>query len=281
MQNMKKVQNCVDALKSTLPQEFSPKIGIILGTGLGNLVHFLDNFYAIPYKNLPDMPVSTVPSHQGAFVAGALSGIPVLLQQGRSHLYEGVTPADVCMGVRVMATLGVRALVITNAAGAINPLFNAGSLMAITDHINMTGQSPLTGPNEDRWGPRFPDMSRVYDQELLSIVCAHALRLGVALEKGVYVCVPGPQLETRAETRAYRMLGGDAVGMSTALEAIAAHHMGVRVLGLSCLTNKNLPDCMAEADIEGIIAVAQAAGEQLAKLLVAAVPSMAEACSQR
>jgi len=281
MQNMKKVQNCVDALKSTLPQEFSPKIGIVLGTGLGNFVHFLDNFYAVPYKNLPDMPVSTVPSHQGAFVAGALSGIPVLLQQGRSHLYEGVTPADVCMGVRVMATLGVRALVITNAAGAINPLFNAGSLMAITDHINMTGQSPLTGPNEDRWGPRFPDMSRVYDQELLDIVCAHALRQGVALEKGVYVCVPGPQLETRAETRAYRMLGGDAVGMSTALEAIAAHHMGVRVLGLSCLTNKNLPDCMAEADIEGIIAVAQAAGEQLAKLLVAAVPSMAEACSQR
>ena len=280
MQNMKKVQNCLNALKSFLPQRFFPQVGFILGTGLGNFAYSLDNSHTVPYKNLPDMPVSTVPSHQGAFVAGTLCGIPVLLQQGRSHLYEGVSPTDVCMGVRVMAMLGIRALVITNAAGAINPLFNAGSLMAITDHINMTGQSPLTGPNEDSWGPRFPDMSRVYDQELLDIACNHALRQGMALEKGVYVCVPGPQLETRAETRAYRMLGGDAVGMSTALEAIAAHHMGVRVLGLSCLTNKNLPDCMAEADIEGIIAVAQAAGEQLAKLLVAAVPSIAEACGQ-
>jgi purine-nucleoside phosphorylase len=280
MQNLRKVQNCADALKSLLPQEFRPKIGFVLGTGLGNLAHSLDNLddsHTIPYKNLPGMPVSTVQSHQGAFVAGTLCGVPVLLQQGRSHLYEGAAPAEVCMGVRVMGILGIRALVITNAAGALNPLFSAGSLMAITDHINMTGQSPLTGPNDDSLGPRFPDMSRVYDQELLDIACGHALRQGVALEKGVYVCVPGPQLETRAETRAYRMLGGDAIGMSTALEAIAAHHMGVRILGLSCLTNKNLPDCMAEADIESIIATAQTAGERLAKLLVAAVPDLAGA----
>ena len=277
MQNMKKVQNCVDALRSFLPQGFSPQIGFVLGTGLGNFAHFLDNSHTVPCKQLPDMPVSTVQSHQGAFAAGTLCGIPVLLQQGRSHLYEGLAPADVCMGVRVMAMLGVKALVITNAAGALNPLFNAGSLMAITDHINMTGQSPLTGPNDDSWGPRFPDMSRVYDQELLDIAHDHALRQGVALEKGVYVCVPGPQLETRAETRAYRMLGGDAIGMSTALEAIAAHHMGVRILGLSCLTNKNLPDCMAEATIEDIIATAQTAGERLAKLLIAVVPDIAGA----
>jgi len=276
---MKKVQNCVEALKSHLPQGFLPKIGFVLGTGLGNFANCLDNPHSIPYKNLPDMPASTAPSHQGAFVAGMLSGIPVLLQQGRSHLYEGATAADVCMGVRVMATLGVKAFVLTNAAGALNPLFNAGSLMVITDQINMTGQSPLTGPNEERWGSRFPDMSRVYDQELLDIISAQALKQGLTLEKGVYVGIPGPQLETGAETRAYRMLGGDAVGMSTTLEAIAAHHMGVRILGLSCLTNKNLPDCMAKADIEGIIAVAQATGEQLAKLLLAAVPDIAKACA--
>ncbi|MCL1939814.1 MAG: purine-nucleoside phosphorylase [Desulfovibrionaceae bacterium] len=280
MPNLKKVQNCADILRTILPQGFSPKIGFVLGTGLGNLAHSLDNLddsHIVPYKDLPGMPVSTVQSHQGAFVAGTLRGVPVLLQQGRSHLYEGVSPAEVCMGVRVMAVLGIQALVITNAAGALNPLFSTGNLMAITDQINMTGQSPLTGPNDDSWGPRFPDMSRVYDRELLDIACEHALRQGVALEKGVYVCVPGPQLETGAETRAYRMLGGDAIGMSTALEAIAAHHMGVRVLGLSCLTNKNLPDCMAEADIEDIIATAQTAGERLAKLLVAAVPDLAGA----
>lgn len=278
MQNLRKVQNCADRLKHLLPQGFLPKVGFILGTGLGNFAASLENSHSVSYGLLPDMPASTVQSHQGAFVAGSLSGVPVLLQQGRCHLYEGGTPAEVCTGVRVMATLGVRALVITNAAGAINPLFNAGSLMAITDHINMTGKSPLTGPNEDSWGPRFPDMSRVYDRELLDIASAHALTQGMLLEKGVYVCVPGPQLETGAETRAFRVLGGDAVGMSTALEAVAAHHMGVRVLGISCLTNKNLPDCMVETGIEEIIAAAQGAGDTLARLLTSAVPDIAGAC---
>ncbi|MCL2001623.1 MAG: purine-nucleoside phosphorylase, partial [Planctomycetes bacterium] len=145
MQNLKKVQNCADILKSLLPHDFSPDVGLILGTGLGNIASLLASSRIVPYRKLPDMPVSTVQSHQGVFVAGTLSGIPVLLQQGRSHLYEGATPADICMGVRVMATLGIRALVITNVAGALNPLFKVGSLMAITDHINMTGQSPLTG----------------------------------------------------------------------------------------------------------------------------------------
>ena len=281
MQNIKNVQGCVTAIQSLLPQSFSPKIGIVLGTGLSNLVRLLDKPdkpHTIPYAGLPGMPVSTVQSHQGAFIAGAISGIPVLLQQGRCHLYEGASPAEVCMGVRVMASLGIGALIITNAAGAINPLFNAGDLMAITDHINMTGQSPLTGPNEDAFGPRFPDMSRVYDQKLLDIARAHALSQGLALEQGVYIGVAGPQLETPAETRAYRMLGGDAIGMSTVLEAIAAHHMGLRILGISCLTNKNLPDCMEKADIDGIIATAQDAGERLAKLLAAAMPNIAGLC---
>ncbi len=278
MQKLRKVQNCADLLKSFLPQSFAPKIGFVLGTGLGNFAARLEDCRTLPYTLLPDMPASTAPSHQGSFAAGMLCGVPVLMQQGRCHLYEGRTPGEVCTGVRVMAALGVKALVITNAAGAINPLFKAGSLMAITDHINMTGKSPLTGPNEAAWGPRFPDMSRPYDPVFLEISAKHALAQGMSLEKGVYVCVPGPQLETRAETRAYRLLGGDAVGMSTALEVIAARHMGLRVLGISCLTNTNLPDCMAETAIEEIIAAAEKLGASLEKLLIAAVPDIAGAC---
>ena len=280
MQNLKKVQNCAGILKTLLPQGFHPLIGLVLGTGLGNFADTLEDARSIPYAELPDMPGSTVLSHEGAFVAGLLGGAPVLLQKGRCHLYEGRTPAEVCMGVRVMASLGVRALIITNAAGALNPQFDAGSLMTITDHINLTGQSPLAGPNQDAWGIRFPDMSRVYDDELLRIAGQHALGLGLRLERGVYAGLMGPQLETRAETRAMRILGADAVGMSTVLEVIAARHMGVRVLGVSCLTNKNLPDCMAEATLEEIVETARGAGERLARLLTAATPDMAAAVSK-
>ena len=276
MQNLKKVQICANTLKDVLPQGFSPKIGIVLGTGLGNMADSLSHATSVPYSVLPDFPQSTVTSHHGQFVAGELAGVPVVLQQGRCHLYEGRTPAEVCMGVRVMAELGITALILTNAAGAINPLFAAGGLMVIEDQINFTGKSPLSGTNEDSWGPRFPDMSRVYDQALAESLEKSALALGIRLEKGIYFCTPGPQLETRAETRAYRALGGDAVGMSTALEAIAAHHMGIRVLGISCLTNKNLPDCMAEATIEEIINTAETAGKTLGTLLTAALPGLAE-----
>ena len=275
MQNLKKVQNCAGMLKSLLPQSFLPSLGLVLGTGLGNFADTLEDARSIPYTELPDMPGSTVLSHEGAFVAGLLGGVPVLLQKGRCHLYEGRTPAEVCMGVRVMASLGVRALIITNAAGALNPQFDAGSLMALTDHINLTGQSPLTGPNEDAWGIRFPDMSEVYDAEFLRVAERHALGSGLRLERGVYAGLTGPQLETRAETRALRILGADAVGMSTVLEVIAARHMGVRVLGISCLTNKNLPDCMAETTLEEMVETARGAGERLARLLTAATPDIA------
>lgn len=278
MQNLKKVQNCASSMKSLLPQGFHPEVGIVLGTGLGQLAESLADSVRIPFARLPEFPRPTVQSHQGAFVAGTLSGVPVLLQQGRCHLYEGRSPEEVCMGVRVMASLGIRGLVVTNAAGAINPLFAAGTLMAIDDHINFSGKSPLTGPNMDDWGPRFPDMSRVYDAALLRILENKALELGIRLEKGVYFCIPGPQLETRAETRAYRALGGDAVGMSTVLEVIAAHHMGVRVAGISCLSNKNLPDCMAEHTIEDIIRLSGEAGKSLERLLLAALPELAAAC---
>lgn len=277
MQNAKKVHNCVRALQERLPEGFSPGIGIVLGTGLGNLAESLENPVFTPYAELPEFPASSAPSHESRFVAGFLAGVPLILQQGRCHLYEGRSTEEVCMGVRVMAGLGVKALIITNAAGAINPRFEAGGLMLIEDHINLSGVSPLTGPNVDAWGLRFPDMSRVYDETLMRIAEQNALKLRLRLEKGVYICTPGPQLETRAETRAFRLLGGDAVGMSTVPEVIAARHMGLRVLGISCLTNKNLPDCMAEATIDDIIASAEQSGADIERLLAAALPGIAAA----
>ncbi len=276
MQNLKKVQICTKTLKNLLPQGFTPIVGLVLGTGLGSLGESLEHTTAVPYTGLPDFPQSTVTSHHGQFLAGYLSGVPVLLQQGRCHLYEGRQPDEVCMGVRVMAELGIQSLVLTNAAGSVNPLFAAGSLMIIDDHINFTGKSPLTGTNEDSWGLRFPDMSRVYDPEHIQTFEQAALSIGLRIEKGTYACVAGPQLETRAETRMFKMLGADAVGMSTALEAIAAHHMGVRVSALSCLTNQNLPDCMDEATIEEILAIAGKAGNNLARLLCAALPKLVD-----
>ncbi len=274
MQKLKKVQICSDTLKSLLPQGFLPKVGLVLGTGLGSLAKSLEESVHISYEKLPEFPRSTAPSHHGAFAAGRLAGVPVIIQQGRCHLYEGKTPAEVCTGVNVMADLGIKTLILTNAAGAINPRFAAGSIMLIEDQINHTGQSPLTGPNDDSQGVRFPDMSRPYDPDLMRLAETIALSLGIRLEKGVYFCIPGPQLETRAETRAYRLLGGDAVGMSTALEAIAARHRNLRVLGLSCLSNQNLPDCMAETTIREIIASAEKAGATIERLLLALLPRL-------
>jgi purine-nucleoside phosphorylase len=284
MQNQKKVQKCAEALQSAFPPSFRPALGIILGTGMGDLADSLGGAVRIPYSELPDFPKSTVPSHRGFFVAGyadgneAGTGTPVIVQQGRSHLYEGHSPADVCMGVRAMALCGIKALIVTNAAGAINPRYAVGGLMLLEDHINFAWISPLAGPNVDSWGPRFPDMSRPYDPELSLVVENTALRMGIRLEKGVYAWVPGPQLETRAETRFLRMAGADAVGMSTVLEVMAARHMGVRVVGISTLSNLNLPDCMTGHTIEQIIEMAEKAGEVLGPLLRAAMPELRKAC---
>ncbi|MDR2605409.1 MAG: purine-nucleoside phosphorylase [Desulfovibrio sp.] len=274
MQNAEKVQNCARVLQSKLPCGFRPAFGLILGTGLGGVVEAVDDRLYIPYGELPDFPVSGAPSHQGRFVAGRMSGVPVLVQQGRCHLYEGRSPAEVAAGVRVTALCGAGSLIVANAAGALNPRFESGTLMLIDDHINCTGASPLTGP-DDGGGPRFPDMSRAYDPEYMRLAEDTALRLALRLEKGVYVGVAGPQLETRAETRCYRMMGGDAVGMSTVIEVIAAVHAGLRVLGISCLTNLNLPDCTAPVAVEDIIAVAETAGADLSALLSALLPRLA------
>lgn len=268
MQNFVKVQNSANALRRRLENLVPlPRVGLILGTGLGGMADLVENPMVVSYEDLPDFPLSGVASHAGRFVAGVARGVPVIMQQGRCHLYEGYSPADVCMGTRVMAELGITTLVVTNAAGAVNPQYAAGGVMVIADHINFTGASPLTGTNADEKGPRFPDMSVAYDPELIALAERAALREGVRLEKGVYLGLPGPQLETPAETRAFRAWGADAVGMSTVLEVIAARHLELRVLGLSCLSNKNLPDCMAQTSLEEIIRVAAQAGERLTRVL--------------
>ncbi|CAK7037112.1 MAG: Purine nucleoside phosphorylase 1 [Desulfovibrio sp.] len=268
MQNFIKVQNSAKALTGLLENKTpKPRVGLILGTGLGGIADLVENPVHVPFADLPDFPVSSVASHAGRFVAGTVSGVPIIIQQGRCHLYEGYSPADVCMGTRVMASLGVTTLIVTNAAGAVNSQFEAGSVMLITDHINFMGQSPLTGPNNDAAGPRFPDMSAAYDKNLMALAEKAALEAEIRLEKGVYLALPGPQLETPAETRAFRFLGADAIGMSTVLEVIAARHMGLTVLGFSCLSNKNSPDCMAETSLEEIIRVSGEAGEKLTTVI--------------
>ncbi|WP_243359276.1 purine-nucleoside phosphorylase [Fundidesulfovibrio terrae] len=271
MQNAETASRATDWLRNALPGGFRPKAAVILGTGLGQADWNLTGETVIAYRDIPGFPRSTVPGHAGSLAAGVLSGTQVLVWRGRFHLYEGYTPAEVCMGVRASALLGAKVLVATNAAGALNPLHSPGELLAISDHVNLTGESPLAGPNVDAWGPRFPDMSRVYSPRLLEIADENAMKLGIRLEKGVYAGVRGPQLETPAETRMLRMLGADAVGMSTVMEVIAAKHMGMEVLGLSCLVNKNLPDCMAEVTLEEVLEVAGKAGEKLGRLVAAVI----------
>ncbi|MDO9082170.1 MAG: purine-nucleoside phosphorylase, partial [Humidesulfovibrio sp.] len=228
-------------------------LGLVLGSGLGAVRERISDPVDLPYSEIPGLPQPTVEGHGGFLRAGLLAGRPVLALNGRVHLYEGYSAAEACLPVRVLFELGVRTLLLTNASGALNPLFATGSLMCITDHINLTGQNPLTGPNAQAWGPRFPDMSRAWCPELVDLACAQARQQGLVLERGVYLQLTGPCLETPAETRAYRQLGADAIGMSTAIEAIAARHMGLRILGISCLTNKNLPDCMAETSHQAVL----------------------------
>ena len=271
MQESHAVEQAAQWIRRELPRGFSPKAALILGTGLGQAADALQIERTLPYGDIPGLPRPTVEGHAGRLLAGRLRNVPVLAWLGRFHLYEGCTPAEICLGVRASALLGAKTLIVTNAAGSLNPLHKSGELLAITDHVNLTGKSPLTGPNIDAWGPRFPDMSRVYSPKLLVLADDQALRLNIRLEKGVYAGVHGPQMETPAETRMLRSLGADAVGMSTVMEAIAAAHMGMQVLGLSCLVNQNLPDCMAEVTIEEVLAVAAVAGKKLSGLLEAII----------
>jgi purine-nucleoside phosphorylase len=248
--------------------ENPPEWGIILGTGMGLLVSEMVAAGSLPYEELPHYPRATSPSHHGRLSWGTLGGRRALLCQGRFHAYEGYSLREVTFPVRVMAALGIKKLILTNAAGGLNPLFKAGELMLIRDHINLLGDSPLTGENIDAWGPRFPDLSRVYDRALGQAAERTALEEGLVLRQGVYVALKGPNLETPAETRFLRMIGADAVGMSTVPEAICAVHGGLQVLGLSVLSNLNLPDAMAPTSLAEIVATVARAEPQLVRLLL-------------
>lgn len=218
-----------------------PEIGIILGSGLGSLAEMVDNPDVIPYNKLPSWPVSTIKGHQGRLVIGKLEGKTVAIMQGRSHFYEGYSMAQIGLPVRVMKRLGIDTLIITNAAGAVNPIFEPGELMLITDHLNlvgMTGFNPLRGPNLDEFGPRFPDMSRAYDRNLINLTRQVANEHQILLQEGVYIGLAGPSFETPADLRFLRTAGADAVGMSTVPEVTVARHCDIRVLGISGISNK-------------------------------------------
>ena len=247
-----------------------PEVGIILGTGLGGLVKEIRREIVLSYDEIPHFPLSTVESHHGKLIFGTLGGKKIVAMQGRFHYYEGYTMQQVTFPVRVMskkAGLGVKTLITSNAAGGMNPQFKLGDIMIITDHINLQGDNPLIGVNEEELGPRFPDMSQPYSKELIALAEKVAQSLKISLQRGVYVAVQGPNLETRAEYRFLRNIGADAVGMSTVPEVIVAVHMGMRVLSMSIVTDLGFPDSLKAVTIEEVIAVANRAEPHLTKVM--------------
>jgi len=240
-----------------------PQVGIILGTGLGALAKEISLEATIPYSELPHFPLSTVESHAGRLLLGTLGNKQVMVMQGRFHYYEGYSMQQITFPVRAMKAMGCETLLVSNACGGMNPLFNAGDIMIMTDHINLLGDNPLIGPNDDELGPRFPDMSEPYTRSLIARADQVALEEKIRLQKGVYVAVSGPNLETRAEYRFLRAIGADVVGMSTVPEVIVAVHSSMRVLGLSVITDNCFPDALEPVDIAKII---KTAGEAEPKL---------------
>ena len=230
-----KLCKCVQEVKKKI--DFQPEVALVLGSGLGEYAREMDVKAVVPYEDIPGFPVSTVAGHQGRFLFGYVKQVPVVAMQGRVHYYEGYPITDVVLPVRLMGLLGAKKLILTNAAGGVNFSFNPGTLMVITDHIASMVPNPLIGPNMDGLGTRFPDMSEIYDRKLREIILQAGRNTGVSLQQGVYVQLTGPSYETPAEIRMCRAMGADAVGMSTACEAVAAHHMGLRVCGISCITN--------------------------------------------
>ena len=261
------VSQAADYLRNRLPGGFIPRVALTLGTGLSGLDRAIEEAVRVPYGDIPGFPVSTVQSHAGDLVLGRLAGRPVAALAGRFHLYEGYSARQVTMPIRVLALLGVDTFMVTCAAGGLDPSMESGRVMLISDHINLTGDNPLIGPNVDQWGERFPDMSRVYDPQLLALAGSVAQAQGIAMYQGVYVGIKGPSMETPAETRMLRALGADAVGMSTVLEVIAARHMGLKVMGLAAISNVNDPEDMQPAPIELVIDNAGKAGEDMARII--------------
>jgi len=253
------------AIRARWPHQ--PRVGIILGTGLGGLAAQILNRTAIPYGEIPHFPESTVESHTGQLVCGSLSGVPIVAMEGRFHFYEGYSMQQVTFPVRVMKALGAEMLIVTNAAGGMNPQYDLADVALIEDHINLMGDNPLRGRNDDTLGPRFPDMCQPYDKALIRLAQQSARELGIPCQKGVFVAVAGPNLETRAEYRMLRGMGADLVGMSTVPEVIVAAHAGLRVLGFSIVTDLCLPDALEPVDIKKILDVAARGGEHLARLI--------------
>ncbi|REJ65884.1 MAG: purine-nucleoside phosphorylase [Planctomycetota bacterium] len=245
--------------------------GIILGTGLGGAASLLEVEATLPYESLPHFPESTTIGHAGQLVLGTLAGKAVVAMEGRFHAYEGYSHQQLTFPVRVMHALGAGVLLVSNACGSMNPEHATGDIVVIDDHINLMGDNPLIGVNDDRLGPRFPDMSAPYDPQLIEAALAIAGNEGIAAHRGVYVAVTGPNLETRAEYRFLRTIGADVVGMSTVPEVIVAVHAGMRTLGLSVVTDMCLPESLEPANVEAIIAVANAAEPKLRKILVGVV----------
>ncbi len=259
------VQDAAGFIRRTICSR--PEAAIILGTGLGGVTDHVTVIDRIPYNQLPHFPESTVEGHKGDLVFGTMAGRSVVVMQGRFHYYEGYTLQEATLPVRIMRELGARFLFVNSAAGGLNPRFKAGDVMIVTDHINLLGDNPLRGVTDERLGDRFPDMSRPYDDELIKKAEEAALKLNESLKVGVYAAVAGPSLETRAETRMLRMLGADAVGMSTVPEVIVAAQVGFKTLALAAITNLNLPDAMEPVSIQKVIAIAAEAQPRLAAIL--------------
>ena len=246
----------------------SPEIALVLGTGLGALARQIERPTVIEYSAIPGFPLATVESHAGRLLIGTLAGKSVVAMQGRFHRYEGYTLQQVTFPVRVLRALGAETLIVSNACGGMHPMWSPGELMLIADHINLLGDNPLVGPNDDTLGPRFPDMSAPYDASLRALARSVAAERKILLREGVYIAVAGPSLETRAEYRALRLLGADVVGMSTVPEVIVAIHGGMRVLGISIITDQCLPDALEPASVEKIIAMAGRAEPSLTSLVM-------------
>lgn len=265
----KKIDESVNFIRTKVKSK--PTLGIILGTGLGALADDIKNKTVIDYGDIPHFPISTVESHHGKLIFGNLGGKEVVAMQGRFHFYEGYSMEQITLPVRVMKFLGANTLIVSNAAGGLNPNFRRGDIMIIADHINLLGGNPLIGANDESIGPRFPDMSEPYSKELMSLAMQAALDNGIRVERGVFAAMTGPSLETKAEYRFLRTAGADAVGMSTVPEDIVAVHMGMKVCGFSVITDECFPDALVPADVQEIIRVANEAQPKLTKLMKAVV----------
>jgi purine-nucleoside phosphorylase len=255
----------------------TPRVGLILGTGLGGLAEQIEQEAVIPYEAIPHFPISTVQSHAGRLVCGKLRGVPIVAMEGRFHFYENYSLQQVTFPVRVMKALGIETLIVTNAAGGINPHFELADVVVIEDHINLLPDNPLRGINDDRLGPRFPDMSHPYTPSLIELARSVAIQQGFACPKGVFVAVSGPNLETRAEYRMLKLMGADLVGMSTVPEVIVAAHAGLKVLAFSVVTDLCLPDALEPVELAKILEVAGRGGAKLSKLIPEVVTKLGPA----